>query len=130
MSYKPFGKTKTITLPISVDDEEMSIYQYKEKYGIDLREIIDLFLDAGSGNIRFKVDALILVQVHKLNVPCRIFVPNKYYYVTWTSGETDGALSLTLIDYSGDAFDAGIALKIPYDKDFIIENLTITHAEL
>ena len=38
MSYKNFGKVKTIIIPVDDYDNETSLDVYKEKYGIDLRD--------------------------------------------------------------------------------------------
>ena len=38
MGYPNFGKVKTVVLPIP--NEELTLDEYKEKYGIDLRELV------------------------------------------------------------------------------------------
>ena len=42
MGYKPFGKVKTIVLPVSIDFDEGGFEKYKALYGIDLFKLLNL----------------------------------------------------------------------------------------
>ena len=57
MGYPNFGKVKTITLPIP--STYMTYKQYKEKYGIDLKNI--LFIDEVSKLIKLKPSRTLLL---------------------------------------------------------------------
>ena len=57
MSYPAFGKVKTIVLPIP--GEELTLNEYRDKYGIDLREFIkvtatNILLDFGCAHVLLK----------------------------------------------------------------------------
>ena len=42
MGYKNFQVTKELHLPIGDDDQEITLEQYKEKYGIDLSKYLSI----------------------------------------------------------------------------------------
>lgn len=61
MSYPNFGKVKTIVLPlVDTGANGITIDEYREKTGIDLRDIIAF--DAPNGRIVFKTPALYLFE--------------------------------------------------------------------
>lgn len=128
MSYSAFGKVKTIVLPIN-GNEDLSYEQYKEKYGIDLKDVI--YLQGTS--IRIREGALVLVQAKPSSemgydyFPS-LFAPNYYQQEDWKEGNAQGILSLGLVDTGSAAH--GIRFYVESDDEFKIENVNVMFFEM
>ena len=120
MGYPSFGKVKTIVLPIDAIDGEMTIEQYKEKYGIDLKDLI--YLDELNKTIllKNKDNLLILVNDMSSNSYLPIFCPPSISVQAWEEGNSNGNISF--LDNSN---DFGVIIEISQDDNFKIENVKV-----
>lgn len=126
-----FGKVKTIVLPGNLKSEKTkyTIDEYKEAFGIDLREL--LVLKDSQINLNPKVfeNAQILVEFATITgavVLCPAFPDPESIYA---SGETDGVMKLMYVSPSGN-YGAGLRFEIPMEETFDISNLLISIIEL
>ena len=129
MSYPNFGKVKTIVLPCP--DEPMSIEEYKNAYGIDLRGMIVL----KDNNIEFKNDilesSLILLRQSRAVGDITPLVPvmGVYSAYTYESGVTPADTKLLTRYNNEENGYYGIQLKINEDVEFKLDNLLIQTME-
>ena len=134
MSYKNFGCVKTIVLPIDMDKQGggFTYSEYKEKYGIDLKDIIVL----KNGSIYLKNDtALHLVYTEKSGstygyryMP-RMNVIVDVIYTDYESGSQHGSLTLYCGVNAQDGAKHGIAFEVLNNVEFKIENVIVGPAE-
>lgn len=126
MGYPNFGKVKTIVLP--TPDENLSYEQYKEKFGIDLKDIVKI---ASNGLIILKPQNVFWlindVDAH-WETPSRLYTIISAYTSGYESGVSDGSLR---IYFGGVPESSGIYLDIRCSKDktLAIENFTVTTLE-
>lgn len=131
VSYPKFGKVKTIVLPVPGDDSAISLSVYKERYGIDLKDI--LYCDAVSGYIKFKNSKTLFLldfsepQESKTftELQCGLTPIVKLETGSYDSGNSDGFLNL--YEPSNTLY---VAFSIDQDNDFIIDNMKIVCIEL
>lgn len=119
-SYPPFGKVKTIVLPIP--DSPMNVDEYKQKYGIDLKELFALTNDY---NIKLKdnKNALFLLSDDVCLHPILGRDGEAY-----EEGSNDAKLELIAEIYSGGSY--GLSLTIDKDDAFKWNNVIIQYFEL
>lgn len=143
MSYPNFGKVKTIVLPIDYDfisnndGENFSDVNilYKERYGIDLENLIELNDD--SKVIRLKGDAFYLLTRTKLDTANSQKFFNKGILISYiphindegyASGSNPATLNIILRDDNlGEYY--GFVLTIPSNVDFLRENIVFNIVE-
>ena len=136
MSYPPFGKVKTIVLPVPT--EELTYSQYKEKYGIDLKDVLEL----SEGIIFFKSSksTMILFDVTDIKETYHNqllnLIPAGSLPVTsseYAEGSVDGRLDFTILsyDFNEDALlvIGQIFFRIARNVEFSFENMTIVGGE-
>ena len=119
ITYPPFGKVKTIVLPVKNIPYGSSIEEYKELFGIDLKDFIELDED-GYINFKPKPNDFYLLQCEILGggfvlLPIATVGRTKYVF-----GNTDGDLSLQGIENS-----EGIVFWVDSSDDFTLENVKI-----
>ena len=124
MGFPNFGKVKTITLPFTGYEVEMPISEYKEKYGIDLREL--LRLDTAHGLILLKDDNS-LVLLNKLGVGLRTPVIQTNAYV---HNSSDGQLNIVYLTISPETSDIvgedGLIIYIEQNQEFTFDNMLVS----
>lgn len=129
MGYPAFGKVKTIVLPIAKGDN-LSISEYKEKYGIDLKEY--LFVDA-SGNLYFDTSKYLFL-VRLIDADRSTYHFNSFNVIisslvtTYDAGSTDATLQLMTSPV--DEADWSIKFEIDKDVDFLLDNVRISYYEI
>ena len=124
MGYPIFGKVKTITLPLPAVN--MSIEEYKNHYGIDLKPYIELMED---GNFWFVCDGYIILDVkdsdinfnHKLTT-IRYQNVLSFEYNEYIEGVQDGQTYLRGLVYS-------LLLQLPKNAPFTLDNIEVIGAE-
>ena len=136
MAYPNFGKVKTIVLPIPYS--WIGIDEYKEKYGIDLKEFIKLNFTSKSIELEKSPNTLILIDLSDsidyagfIGLPALVplgsfSVMDPEYY---DSGVNDATLNYMLFKYSTDDGLLGLAIlrfRISKDDDFSYDNLKIS----
>lgn len=127
MSYENFGVVKTLVLPIP--ETEISVDEYKERFGIDLKEY--LILQDGLIGFDFK-NCIVYLSDYKNYVGGIVsgYTQNFVFpiacikYQAWESGSNDGYLQLGSYDSTQLVVD-GLHLFIERDKDFEIDNIKI-----
>ena len=126
MGYPAFGKVKTIVLP--GPNGVLSLAQYKEIYGIDLREFLDL---SNGEDIAIKKDildnSLILIRqdrdlgdTHPLCPVCSVHFDSPY-----SAGSTDAKTTLCTSYNDSESDYYGIRLFLSKDVDFELDNVKI-----
>lgn len=127
MSYKTFGKMKTITLPIDGSDQDLTLEEYKEKYGIELKKYIDL--ESGSIDLDFPSDALVLLQtLSTTGYALKIGFINSIPRHAWEEGNEDGYYML--ISRDADDYNVfGIQLSIDKDDPLDFDHIKISNYE-
>lgn len=129
-SYPAFGNVKTITLPISTGDN-LTLDEYKEKYGIDLRPYIKL--NTEDKEIQLNFDGFVLVRLMKSSgdaiLVSSVFAPNKFNIHYWSEGHDSAVLSLMLADADGNWAD-GIKFEIESTSPFELDSIRIAFQEL
>lgn len=128
--YPNFGKVKTIVLPCDFR-EELTIDEYREKFGIDLREFISL----GSivKDMKFNApNSLVLISTRSgimegaYNVNMLVPVTTSSFQVHNSEDQKDA--SLTLGGYNTEENSLyGITFKIKHTDEFKIENLKVSY---
>ena len=131
MGYKPIGKYKTIVLPIPnyIESEAITIKQYKEKYGIDLKSFI--FVDESNCigfNMPFGTMLLLdskeiadtLPTTHLGLMPVGSFAQESY----WDEGVDPARTYLTYSDL------LKLVFKISEDDELNIDNVKIYYDEI
>lgn len=118
MGYPNFGKVRTLTLPFTGAEEEMSIDEYKKLYGIDLRDILALTPTSFEVNAP---DSLILLA----NLTDSYFVQPAVIYRSANKREID-FVTMGLDDAKSLVIANGLILKIPEGKELSLDNILIT----
>ena len=128
ISYPSFGKVKTIVLPVPSD--VLSVEQYKDRYGIDLKDI--LILDNDAKKIYVKTNACLFIRDE--GGICENFsvygLKNSIYHVScfsiqeYVSGSAVAQLVLGIYDFVGESV-VGISFTIGESDDFIFDNIQI-----
>ena len=134
ISYPKFGKVKTITLPI--EHNTLTWEEYKEKYGIDLRDLVRL----NSGKqIVLKEESLIIFNLSEVqntgysDIPAMLPLPSTLLSVPYSA--SDDALLSFFINH----FDSGSGEIIPFlsidliirkENDLDLDNLEIQITEI
>lgn len=123
MGYPNFGKAKTITFPIDGKETGYSIEEYKEKYGIDLRDI--LTIDENLIVFKHDLNATILV-LDTMAYPAKSvsFAPN-ISTTAYLANTTPAELKL-----GNAAGNLGISFYIAEDYELKLENLKIYQISL
>ena len=128
MGYPNIGNVKTIVLPIPAN--EMSCEQYKETYGIDLKDLI--FID--DRFIRFKGGRNISILLDPSDFLGAIdYTENKWGLspviklstTSYTAGESDAQITM-----EENQILVALQLRISRNTEFSFENLTISGAEI
>ena len=121
--YKNNRATKTIILPIPMGGEgDLSYQEYKERYGIDLKEVIDL--DSSHGNVIFKENVILLIKSQDYpNLPINV-PPNNFIIADYESGSSDLDLQLWYQDSTA-AMGYGVRFLISQDDPFDWDHLVI-----
>ena len=135
MGYPNFGNVKTLVLPIP--SERMSIDDYKEKYGINLRKLLKLHPEDGA--ITLETNALVLIRdidgtLHVQGSPSdgyswegSIFPAVCVNQQLYVEGENIGGLSIGGInDTENGVF--GIGFYVESGVEFTIENMYVQAA--
>lgn len=130
ISYPQFGNVKTITLPIATGDN-LTLDEYKEKYGIDLRPYIKL--NTEDKEIQLNFDGFVLVRLMKSPGDAifvsTVFAPNSFKVRLWNEGHNSASLSLTLKDADGN-WDDGIKFEILSTSTFELDSIRVTFQEI
>lgn len=126
--YPNFGKVKTLVLPLP--ERDISIDEYKDLYGIDLREFIELTDDK---SIQFK-DGLpnTLVLIDDITLSESSIRLNSVTYTmhkNYIEGNQDAVFGLAYYG-DGDGFGAIWELVISKNEEFKIENIKVLNFEL
>ena len=124
VSYPQFGKVKTIVLPIPANS--ISLDEYKEKYGIDLREYI--YLDGHEIKLKNVENALILIDDIDSNLVGSIRTLRPIISLgiqQWTSGSLDGSTIFGCVYNVADEVYEGLELIIDKDDDFTLDNVHV-----
>lgn len=127
MGYPIIGATKTLVLPIP--NEPLSVQEYNEKYGIDVRGFLTLTDD---GYIRLNKglpNTLVLIDDMELTYSqMRIYTVKELSEVSYSSEIQDGALGLFFIG----GIDSGTSLRfyIPKDVEFNLDNMIVLPHEI
>ena len=130
MGYPNFGKVKTVVLPLT--DEALTINEYKEKYGIDLKQFIVLD-DGGFITLdnNFLDSTLILIRQSKSSgattplVPCQKVVTEAAYIADNQQATT---LLASCYNEAEEGF-YGLALFIEPSAEFSVDNIRINTRE-
>lgn len=143
MTRPIFGKMKTIVIPFAQgEDEYMTLEEYKEKTGVDIRDVIILepTIELGIGHIiprRYPLSYTLIQSGDEISQfgECGALIPvsGADQIQPWKSGVTDyeGYVVGLTFDSSG-ALMGGIDLLLKIDKDdeFSLENLQIAFGEI
>ena len=136
MGYPNFGKVKTIVLPVPAN--QMTYAQYKEKYGIDLKDFIEL----GSTSIRLKSNrnVFLIADFTEIKELLESYFPNlcpigslPMYAQDYDDGVQDGCMRIYLCDFD-ESLNEVVAhfmlqFLIPQDREFKFENMYIQGSE-
>lgn len=128
MGYPIFGKVKNIVLPCDTSDP-LTLDQYKEKYGIDLKE----FLVVENNVIKFKADnSVIYIQTRNEQGAQAVYGTSFLCPVTsslitaYESGQSSAKLMLGV--YNNDEQDyCGIGLTIDKDDEYTLDNVKVSY---
>ena len=130
VSYPIYGKVKTIVLPIPAG--VLTLDQYKENYGIDLKEFIGLEAN-GAITMSFPRNTQVLLDAEDI-AGVNTFMPaikgsllsiSASISTSYSAGATDANITIGAYNYD----DSGIiGLQIECDKDvsFELDNLKIS----
>lgn len=137
MGYPNFGKVKTIVLPlVDTGTDGLTIAQYREKTGIDLRDIVKI--DTGNKRVVIKTAALYLfANTPKFSESLGYeHVPAIAAPANFTSqAQSDTTPAQLIFEISTfptieGAYGAHFDLVIPKDKSLEYENLRVICSEL
>lgn len=128
-SYPAFGNVKTLTLPIP-DSNGLTIAQYKEKYGIDLKDI--LFISEIDGGMHLLYNGLILLSDIDNSLwngfnaygEYSTFPVSAYSYSIYESENSNGLLSIGYLN-SSDGMVTGINFLLPKDRPVSYDNIIV-----
>lgn len=110
MGYPQFGNVKTVVIP--VPKEDMSVQEYKNAYGIDLRDIV--LLDKGLGNLYLKPNTFYLVNFN--TAVGSSLITNESYL-------TSGMIAISKVEsqsYESGVKNAQLLIKTP-DEGYFLE---------
>ena len=130
MSYPVFGKVKTIVLPVPTPDDAISLQQYKDRYGIDLKDFLVLEPDYGLIDFIAPKDSIVLFNTREVSEHFEHIVilgldvlqesSSKPYNV-----DTSSNAELNLVFTS-----VNMQFYIRYTDDFTIDNILIQSSEV
>lgn len=130
-AYPNFGKVKTIVIPVPI--EQLNINEYKEKYGIDLRDFV--LLDKQYGRMYLKPNAFYLIDFNTAVGSSLIgeesanfaglFPISKLNASAYVSGNVDAKLRIET-----PAEDFYLEIGIPNTLEFSYDNLYIFFNEI
>lgn len=129
MSYPNFGNVKTLTLPIP-DSNGLTIAQYKEKYGIDLKDI--LAINSDDGGMRLIYNGLILLSDIENSLwnnftvmgEHSVFPVSSFGMSDYESGVNDGSLSIGVCDVINNT-TAGLMFFLPNSRTPTLDNIVV-----
>lgn len=133
MGFKMPIVCKELYLPIPRHDENLSLLQYKEKYGIDLTPFIDVGIinDKGLAFKAPKNTKIYLVAPENFaedydgNLPL-VSAPNNYTMQGYDPDNTaDAVLDIEFCKADGSIYYA-LDISISYQEEFKAENIKIT----
>lgn len=127
MGYPIFGKVKNIVLP--VPPSEITLDEYKKKYGIEIRDIFECrqnsdnehLIMVKSGNYVLFLNTQDSPYFHQMGalIPIEPISTHNVTVNTWISGTNDGEIILSTTT------GVGIFIKIPKNASFSLDNATI-----
>lgn len=84
MAYPNFGKVKTIVVPLSENIDGITYDEYKEKYGLDLRDIFDIkILEGAVAQVSLKLkNTLYLVSLDGVITPLFLGIIDSDYFIS------------------------------------------------
>lgn len=128
MSYPAFGKVKTIVLPCILEGrgEFITIQEYKNKFGIDLTEILYI-----NGNrLELRANAQILLQPYLEDKEAsalpylNCLMPIMKYAISERTSVLAAEIDLMVVsDSENDYF--GIIFRIPASAEMKLENVQV-----
>lgn len=127
MGYKMPIVCKEIYIPcLKEDDASMTLDEYKDKYGLDLKQFIVLY---GSAiYFEFPLYAKVyLVSLERWADISNVSMINNITSQEWIEGDDDGFTSFMFTDIDKE-HGFGIRLGIAKDEEFLIDNIVITPA--
>ena len=128
MGYKNFQVSKTVYLPLTHGDN-LSISEYKKKYGIDLKEYFvisenNIFF---KNNINIELRLVLITDDNYIAVPCcnPIADVSRQSYVS-------GEASAILVIYPVVSVNAeyGFELSVNYSDELTYENIKVSMTEI
>ena len=130
MGYKNFQVVKEIYLPIQRSDN-LTLAEYKEKYGIDLKPFVSL--DDEGKSIQFTTPnnaKFFIAFLDSLLVPfSKVFQPNAFTTQSWDSG-VDSAETILMIEDITATYGIGIAFTIDANDAFDLANIHVGVSEI
>lgn len=136
-SYPQFGKVKTIVLPIP--SSPLTYQQYKEAYGIDLK---DFLIVNSNGNLLLEKlpNTLLMFDVTSIRLLGYPGIPNLVSVgalpterIQYAEGQTDGELRYYFSTYDNDSGKfvpvAYVYIRLDKDSERLIENFVIGEEE-
>lgn len=136
MGYPAFGKVKTIVLP--VPGEQMKFTEYKEKYGIDLKEFFEV--KENDINLKNVKNAVIYFDLSDVSDNAPVEFIGKllplgatiYASQSYESKVTSGAIYYKIPYYNSDNiidFIGYISIELSKDEELSIDNARIGYFE-
>lgn len=129
MGYQMPNVYKEIYLPISPNDD-LSISEYKEKYGVDLREYLTLEDDTLHFYAKNTKVHVVYVDFDESlinnNMASSVIDAKITENTAWIEGEQEARLVLGGENFNPDIF--GILFAIPMAKECILDNVAIGSA--
>ena len=131
MGYPNFGKVKTIVLSCCNQDDEISIEEYKNRYGIDLKEFLSV--NANKKTLEFKAkNSMVLVESTTVNLAgmdsTNILIPVTRSFMS--AHDVDAGVDAVLIlgGYNeSESSIYGINFRVPHRKDLNLDNVVISY---
>lgn len=130
MGYPVFGKVKTIVLPTNLT-QPVTIEEYKDLFGIDLKDFI--YLDADYHVIKIKApNTMFLLDMNGLdyvfgNYGDHLESAHSIMISSYTAGSDSATTFLWTANNSLEG--EGIVLNIDKDSPFSIDNLMVSISE-
>ena len=120
MGYKMSIICKELYIPVPTG-EYLTLQQYKEKYGIDLKEYLSLDgnyikCDFGDAKVYLVSDAF------KSVAGSSVVMGRGYGQIEYESGDTDGKLSIT-VDGAG---ELGLVFTIDNSEELSLDNVVVS----
>ena len=124
MGYKMPIVCKEVNFPISKGDE-LTLEEYKEKYGIDLKNYIELDSDNGLILINFpeNMKANVVFRGFDKKIPPVVPFVNPWlgYYV---EGDSPAFIAIRNMD-ANNYYIVNFVIRIPYQKALSLENVMV-----